>query len=67
MHLFRSKCTNVSHIKLRALTQMPHKMNAGVALISITYLFNFVQRIYICNMQQDELTLLTCVFMQYLL
>lgn len=33
-------------------------------LISTTYLFGFVEKIYFCNMQQDALTSLTWSFMQ---
>lgn len=66
-HQIHSKSTSAPHIKLRALRQMSHKMNVWIGLISITYLFNIVQRIPVGNVQQDELTLLTCTFMQYLL
>lgn len=67
MHQIHGKSTNVPHIKLTAFRQMPDKMNVWVDLIFITYIFNFVQRTFVCNVQQDELTLLTCTFMQYLL
>lgn len=67
MHQIHTKSTNVPHVKLRLLRQMPRKMNGWVLLISITYLFNFVQRTSVCNVRQDELTLLTCTITQYLL
>lgn len=62
-HQIHTKSRNVPHIKLRLLRQM----NVWLHLIFVTYLFNFVKRISVCDVQQDELTLLTCTIMQYLL
>jgi len=47
---------------------MPYKMNARVwPHFYHRLVYNFVQRIYFCNMKQDELTSPTHTFMQYLL